>query len=73
MKLIIDTDSQHLTIIEGGASQTVPLYDKAAFQAISRQWLRVGWSLSYYMNFSWLGLPIVQIPEDLVRLQEVQY
>jgi len=73
MKLLIDTDSQSMTIIEGCSAQTVSLYSKAAFEAISRQWLRVGWSLSYYMNFSWLGLPVIQIPQDLIRLQEVVY
>ena len=73
MKLLIDTDSQTLTIIEGRSSQTVSLYSKASFEAISRQWVRSGWSLSYYMNFSWLGLPIIQIPDDLIRLQEVVY
>ena len=33
--------------------------------------MRVGWSLSYYYTFTWGGLPILQLPEDLVRLQEV--
>ena len=33
--------------------------------------MRVGWALSYYYTFSWSGLPILQLPEDLVRLQEV--
>lgn len=73
MKLLVDTDAQVLTIVEGSSSHSVSLYSKAAFEAISRQWLRIGWSLSYYMNFSWLGLPVIQIPEDLVRLQETIY
>ena len=33
--------------------------------------VRIGWSLNYYRNFSWLGFPILQLPEDLLRLQEV--
>ena len=73
MKLIIDIGSQVLTVVEGDSSRDHPLYSKTSFEAISRQWLRIGWSLGYYMNFSWLGLPVVQIPEDLIRLQEVVY
>ena len=42
-----------------------------AFEAISLQWVRVGWGLRYYHNFSWFGHPILQLPEDLMRLQEV--
>jgi cephalosporin hydroxylase len=71
MKLVIDTELQSLAVIDGASRCDHPLYSKAAFEVISRQWLRVGWSLSYYMNFSWFGLPVLQIPEDLIRLQEV--
>jgi len=71
MKLIIDTESQILTVTEGDCRQVFPLYAREAFEIISRQWLRVGWSLNYYLTFTWLGRPVVQIPEDLVRLQEV--
>ena len=73
MKLIIDSEDQSLTVVEGEFSSTHGLYTKASFEAISRQWIRIGWSLSYYMNFSWFGHPVVQIPEDLIRLQEVVY
>jgi cephalosporin hydroxylase len=40
---------------------------------LSRQWLKVGWVLKYSYTFSWLGRPIIQLPEDMVRLQEVIY
>jgi cephalosporin hydroxylase len=71
MKLIIDSEAQSLTLVEGQTQETHGLYTRAAFEAISRQWLRVGWSLGYYLTFSWFGRPVVQIPEDLIRLQEV--
>jgi cephalosporin hydroxylase len=73
MKLIIDTDQQTLTRVSGDQSTTVDLYSKEAFDEVSRHWVRMGWSLAYYHNFSWFGLPILQLPEDLVRLQEVIY
>ena len=46
-------------------------FTRAAFEILSGEWLRVGWSLRYYHNFSWFGRPILQLPEDLMRLQEV--
>ena len=73
MKLIIDTAARTLTTVEGASERTQPLYSKDAWEAISLQWVRLGWSLGSYYNFSWFGRPILQLPEDLVRLQEVIY
>lgn len=73
MKLIIDTDSQTLVTEDHGQRASVDLYSKSAFELISRQWLKVGWSQKYPYVFSWLGRPIIQIPEDVMRVQEVIY
>jgi len=73
MKIVIDTAAQTLTQDTGSAETTVGLFTKEAFEALSLAWVRVGWSLQYYHTFSWFGLPVLQLPEDLVRLQEVIY
>lgn len=73
MKIIIDTAARNLTTVDGGSEHTCNLFSKAAFETISREWVRVGWSLRYYHNFSWFGHAVLQLPEDLVRLQEVVY
>jgi cephalosporin hydroxylase len=73
MKLVIDTTLGTMTRVEGGSETSVPLYSKEAFEALSLEWVRVGWALKYYHNFTWFGLPILQLPEDVIRLQEVIY
>ncbi|HEY3290287.1 MAG TPA: CmcI family methyltransferase [Anaerolineae bacterium] len=73
MKLTIDTDSQTLVTEQDGERTTINLYSKQAFELISRQWLKVGWNQKYPYTFSWLGRPIIQAPEDMVRAQEVVY
>ncbi len=73
MKITIDTAARTLVTDEGPDAVTYDLYSKEAFELLSEQWLRVGWSLEYYFTFSWMGLPIVQLPEDLLRLQEVLF
>ncbi len=73
MKIVIDTIAGTLTQAADGAETTVGLFTKTDFEALSREWVRVGWSLKYYHNFSWFGLPILQLPEDLLRLQEIIY
>jgi cephalosporin hydroxylase len=44
-----------------------------AFAIISRAWLRVGWDTKYVYGFTWLGRPVIQLPEDMLRIQEVIY
>ena len=73
MKLTLDTDAQTLTLVEHGQTETLPLYSRAAFEAISRQWVRVGWNQKYQYTFSWMGRPVIQLPEDMLRMQEVIY
>ncbi len=66
MKVTIDTDARRL--IADGA--TLPLYGDAAFEILSRLWVKVGWNQKYSYGFSWLGRPVIQLPSDLVRVQE---
>lgn len=73
MKLTIDTASQKLVIENAGQSQEIDLYSKEAFELISQEWLKVGWNQKYTYTFSWMGRPIIQLPEDMIRLQEVIY
>ena len=73
MKLTLDTVAQTLTVDEDGDVQSLPLYSKQAFEALSRQWVRVGWNQKYQYTFSWMGRPAIQLPEDMLRMQEVIY
>ncbi len=73
MKLTIDTTAQTLVRVDGTESTEVPLYSREAWELISREWVRVGWSQKYQYTFSWFGRPIIQLPEDMIRIQEVIY
>lgn len=73
MKLTIDTDSKSLIVESSGDRQELELYSREAFEELSRQWMRVGWSVKHPYTFSWLGRPFIQIPEDVLRFQEVVY
>ncbi len=42
-----------------------------AFEAVSAAWLRCGWDAKYVYGFTWLGRPVIQLPEDMIRMQEV--
>lgn len=73
MKLTIDTHTGLLTSDTDGEQTELPLYSKASFELISDVWLKVGWNEKYPYCFSWMGRPVIQNPEDIVRTQEVIY
>lgn len=70
--LTADLENQTLSVTYADdESRTVPLYTPEAFQAISRLWVKTGWAGKYSYNFKWMGRPIIQLPEDLLVVQEV--
>lgn len=71
MRVEIDTDARSLTIEGPDGRREVPLYSSEGFGLLSDLWVQVGWNERYPYTFSWLGRPVIQLPEDLVRLQEV--
>ena len=73
MKLIIDDIQKTLTIEMDDARRAIALYSKEAFEVISHQWLKVGWNEKHIYTFTWMGRPIIQLPEDMIRIQEVIY
>lgn len=73
MRVILDTDNCKLTEEEGGETRHYDLYTREAFECLSRHWVRVGWNQKYQYTFSWMGRPIIQLPEDMVRVQEAIY
>jgi len=52
---------------------TYELGSPEAFHIISQLWLRSGWDNKYVYSFTWMGRPIIQLPEDLIRIQEIIY
>lgn len=53
--------------------RTISISDPEAFELVSKAWLRCGWDTKYVYGFSWLGRPVIQLPEDMIRIQEVIY
>src|SRR6201999_1544412 len=40
---------------------------------LTRVWIRSGWEAKYIYTFSWFGRPVIQLPDDVMRVQEVLY
>jgi cephalosporin hydroxylase len=73
MKYIIDTSTGTLVTEDEGERLVLDLYSRESFELLSLQWVKIGWSLKYQYTFSWFGRPVIQLPEDMIRIQEVIY
>ena len=73
MKTIIDTDEQTVVVVDGGTSVRYDMATAEAFDAVAKAYLRAGWDNKYVYSFTWMGRPIIQLPDDMVRAQELIY
>ena len=71
MKLTIDDEARTLRVHRSGGDEVVDLYSARAFSLLAHQYIRVGWNQKYSYRFVWMGRPIIQLPDDIVRMQEV--
>jgi cephalosporin hydroxylase len=68
-RLLIDLDEGEVTLDDGRTNHRLDTPE--AFRAVSHAWRRCGWDTKHVYSFTWLGRPIIQLPEDMVRMQEV--
>jgi cephalosporin hydroxylase len=71
MQLHIDTATNTLVRQTADEEQKLQLYSTEAFEILSDLWVKMGWNAKYSYTFSWLGRPLIQLPEDVMRIQEV--
>lgn len=69
----IDMENSQVVLESETGNQVYPMESQEAFALISQAWLRCGWDNKYVYSFTWLGRPIIQLPEDMIRIQEVIY
>ena len=67
MKITFDTDARTATLANG---RTIDAFSKESFDVLADLWVRLGWVRKYSYAFSWMGRPVIQLPDDMVRIQE---
>lgn len=71
---MIQIDNDIITLTDSdGVSREIGIGTPEAFEVLSDLWLRSGWDTKYVYSFTWMGRPIIQLPEDMLRLQELIY
>lgn len=69
--ITIDEENNTVIIQNGSEVTQLPMKSPAAFEAVSKAWLRCGWDVKHVYTFTWMGRPVIQLPEDMLRIQEV--
>lgn len=65
-------ETRNLIVIESAEGRReVPLYSEEGFRELARLYVKVNWNQKYSYTFSWLGRPIIQLPDDVLRMQEL--
>jgi cephalosporin hydroxylase len=71
--LKIDMNNGVVALETAEGEQRFGIGTPEAFKLISQAWLRSGWDTKYVYSFSWMGRPVIQLPEDMLRIQELIY
>jgi cephalosporin hydroxylase len=56
-----------------GAAHPVDVYGDEGFRALTDLWVKAGWQRRLSYETTWLGVPIIQLPEDILMMQELLY
>jgi cephalosporin hydroxylase len=70
---MITIDGDKVVVSAGNVRTEHDIGSPEAFAILSRLWLRSGWDNKHVYSFTWLGRPMVQLPEDMIRIQEIIY
>jgi cephalosporin hydroxylase len=68
MKLQIDTDRAEIIAEDG---RRTSFWSDEGFELLTDLWVKSGWNQKHNYTFTWFGVPVIQLPEDMIRYQEV--
>lgn len=69
MRIVVDNNEIVVETAEG--RQRYGIGSPEAFAILSEAWMRSSWANRHSYTFTWLGRPVIQLPSDLFRLQEL--
>ena len=63
--------SSKITVHSKEGARELDIYTEEGFKALSNLYTRSGWQQKISYEPTWLGIPIIQTPEDIVMMQEL--
>ena len=60
-----------ITVETPDGPREIDIYTSDGFTALSHLWTRSGWQRKFTYEITWMGIPIIQLPEDILMMQEL--
>lgn len=54
-----------------GEERVLDAYTDEGYQVLANLWTRSGWQRKVSYELTWLGIPVIQLPEDVLMMQEL--
>lgn len=72
-RVVVDLERGTIAQVDpwGNTVAEHPLGSAEGLRLAADVWLRAGWDAKYVYGFTWLGRPVIQLPDDLLTLQEL--
>jgi cephalosporin hydroxylase len=70
-ELFDDSPEAKIKVSTSKGSREVDIYSPEGFKVLSNLFTRSGWQQKISYEPTWLGIPIIQTPEDIVMMQEL--
>jgi cephalosporin hydroxylase len=66
--------SQDVIVVGTDAgSRAVNIYSEEGYRLLTELWLKASWQYKISYELTWSGIPIIQLPEDILMMQELIY
>jgi cephalosporin hydroxylase len=66
-----DRPDRRITIQTAGGPRQVDIYSPEGYEIVADLFTRSGWQRKLSYEVTWLGIPIIQLPEDILVVQEL--
>jgi cephalosporin hydroxylase len=60
-----------VTVQTPDGPREIDIYTAEGFEVLSHLWTRSGWQRKLTYELTWMGVPIIQLPEDILMMQEL--
>ncbi len=73
MKITFDLEQKQVSVEGPEPTKKFDIFSKDSFQLLTKLWVKIGWVAKYNYSFTWMGRPVIQLPDDMLRIQELIY
>jgi cephalosporin hydroxylase len=60
-----------VTVQTPDGPKDIDIYSDEGYEVLSQLWTRSGWQRKLSYELAWTGIPIIQMPEDILMMQEL--